>query len=89
MLAGVPAARPADWHNSFPQWTHAVEDTDDEVPVAWLQSNALIYSRLLLKLLTDPGVLPARRNSSKKIKELVQRDGAAEALRWQVLLPSH
>lgn len=88
ILAGVPAARPADWHNTFPRWTHTVKDTSDKVGIDYLKTNAIVYSKMLLKMLTDPAPLPSRRKSREEVEALIEREGAADMLRWQVLLPS-
>lgn len=88
MLAGIPAGRPADWHNTFPRWTHTVEDTDDKISYAWLRDNAIAYARMLLWMLTDNRPLPSRRQSAAEVQSAIEQAGAGEALRWQVLLPS-
>jgi len=88
MLAGVAAARPADWRNSFPPWTHTIEDTDEKVPARWLKANAAMCATILLRMLTDPKPLPTRRKSPEEVQKLVAQDAAAESLRWQVQLPS-
>lgn len=88
LLAGVPAARPADWHDSFPSWTHTVLDTEARVPARWLKANATVGASILLRMLTDPKPLPSRRKRAAEVQELIRRENAAEALRWQVLLPS-
>ena len=84
MLAGVPAARPADWHRSFPLWTHTTADTLEKVPITSLKSNAIVCARILLKMLMDPSPLPSRRNTPEEIEKLIDRDGARESLRWQI-----
>jgi hypothetical protein len=88
MLAGVPAGKPTDWHNSFPPLTHTVKDTEEGVPTSWLTANAKMCASILLRMLTDPRPLPGRRKSAREVQELVQREDAADPLRWQVLLPS-
>jgi hypothetical protein len=88
MLAGVPAARPADWHNGFPAFTHTTKDTDEKVPASWLKPNIRTSARLLLRLLTDPRPLPSKRNSREEVHRLIAKDAAGELLRWQVLLPA-
>jgi carboxypeptidase Q len=89
MLQGVPTARPADWTDSFPNWTHTAEDTSDRLPVSWLRSNTLVSARLILRLLTDPEPLPMVRNSIEDVRELVRLEGAEESLRWQIALSSY
>jgi hypothetical protein len=84
----VPAARPADWHNSFPRWTHTTKDTGDKVGIDFLKTNAIVFGKMLLKMLTDPAPLPSRRKSRTEVQALVDDEGAADVLRWQVLLPS-
>ena len=86
MLAGVPAGRPADWTKAAMADTHTRLDTDDRVDIPSLKANAVVFGRLLLKLLTDPKPLPAHRNSPDRVRELARRDGAAEQLRWQIAL---
>lgn len=88
VLAGIPAARPADWKDSFPPWSHTREDTDDKIPDAWLKANAVVYTRLLLKLLTDREQLPARRKSREEVRALVKQEHVEEALRWSAALPA-
>jgi hypothetical protein len=88
MLAGVPAARPADWHNSFPPYTHTIADTDEKVPAHWLKANAAMCASILLPMLTDSKPLPSRRKSREEVARLVRQEGVEDALRWQVLLPA-
>jgi len=86
MLAGVPAARPADWKDSLPTWSHTIEDTEDKVPPEWIKSNAAVCADVLLSILTDPAELPSRRHSPREIRELIAQDKADESLRWQIAL---
>jgi len=88
MLAGIPAARPADWKNLFPPWTHTIRDTCDKVPSRWIKSNAEVAANLLLRMLVDPKPLPSRRRSGIQVQAAAVRDRAVESLRWQVLLPA-
>ena len=88
MLAGIPAARPADWKNSFPPWTHTIRDTGDKIPSRWLKSNAELAANVLLRMLVDPKPLPSTRLSEAQVQAAAVRDRAVEALRWQVLLPA-
>jgi hypothetical protein len=84
MLRGVPAARPADWKDSLPTWSHTIEDTEDKVPPEWIKSNAAVCADVLLSILTDPAELPSRRHSPREIRELIAQDKAGESLRWQI-----
>ena len=86
MLEGIAAARPANWDTSSTvlNTNHTVDDTEDRVPIAWLKANALVYARLLLRLLTDKNDLPTRRKNSRQVRQLIEQDGADDALRWQL-----
>ena len=86
MLKGVPTARPADWKNKFPPWTHTADDTPDRIKASALRANAKVYAHLLLQLLTDPKPLPSHRKSKKEIEALIQKENAADLLRWQIAL---
>ena len=88
VLAGVPAARPADFGDTFPPYTHTIADTDDKIPPAWLNANAKMCAHVLLRMLTDPRPLPARRRSADEVRRLVESAGAQDLLRWQVQLPA-
>jgi hypothetical protein len=65
-----------------------VHDTIEHIKPEWLVTNATVYARLLLRLLTDPQPLPTPRKSDAEVAALIQQDGADEALRWQILLPA-
>jgi len=87
MLQGVPAGKPSDWFSTFPSWTHTVIDTDDNVPLEWIRTNAVMCAHTLLTLLTAPEELPGRRNSRDEIFKLIEQEDVEECLRWQIGLP--
>jgi hypothetical protein len=60
-LEGIPAARPADYFDSMPPWSHTTEDTADNIHPDWLRMIAMVYAQSLVRLLTDPNPLPCRR----------------------------
>ena len=81
MLEGIAAARPADWTGDFPPWSHTFFDTPDKVPHVWIRHNAMVFARLLLRLLTDPGPLPIRRKSRAQVQDLLSREGVLDTVR--------
>jgi len=81
MLQGIAAARPADFHDEFPNWAHTRHDTPDKTPPEWIRLNAMTYAQLLVRILTEPGELPAKRNSPQEIHALVEKAEAREALK--------
>lgn len=83
MLEGIAAARPADWKDSFPPWSHTIEDTADKIPPAWLKANALALAPVLLKMLTHPRPLPSRRKTRAQVRALIAQEKVEEPLRWQ------
>ena len=87
MLEGIAAARPANWNaaSTVLNTNHTAEDTEERVPISWLKANALVYARLLLRLLTDRDDLPTKRKTPQQVNELIKQDDAEEALRWQLL----
>lgn len=86
MLEGIAAARPADFKNQPTLNTnHTTEDTEERVPISWLKANAIVYARLLLRLLTDSNDLPTKRKSPEQVDDLIKQDDAEEALRWLLL----
>jgi hypothetical protein len=71
MMEGVPAARPADFWNSFPQGRmHTAVDTPDRIPTEWVCQNARVYAPMLARLLLDPRPLPAARRSKDEVAAL-------------------
>ena len=81
MLAGVPAARPADFWDNFPaNRMHSRFDTPDRIPTEWIRMNVMPFAQLLLRLLTAPK-LPAVRNSPGKVHQLCTEEGVADSLR--------
>lgn len=81
ILAGIPAARPADWKSSFPTWSHTRMDTPDKVPPEWIRMNAMTYAQLLVRMLLDPKPLPAKRKRPQEIRDLTAQASVGEALR--------
>lgn len=71
VLQGIPAARPADYFNSMPPWSHTTEDTADKIPGDWLRLNAMVFGQLLIRMLTDAAPLPARRLSPDEVRASV------------------
>ena len=80
MLQGIPAARPADWKQSFPVWSHTTQDTEDRIPSVWLKSNAVVLARLLLRMLTDENDLPSRRKTQAEVQTLLRQEGVENLL---------
>ena len=80
MLAGVATARPADFHDRFPLWSHTRHDTPDKIPAAWVRMNAMTWAQLLVRILTDPRALPVKRKSPQEVRALVEKEDAIEAL---------
>jgi len=82
MLAGVPTARPAHLNKvEFPPWSHTRLDTPDKITTQSLHRNAMAFSLMLLRMLTDPQSLPAERLSPNKVRELLAKEDVVEALR--------
>ena len=78
MLKGVAAARPADWKDSFPLWSHTKLDTPAKVPVEWIRLNAMPFAQLMVRLLMDPDPLPRSRKSPEEVRYLIAEDAVAE-----------
>jgi hypothetical protein len=83
MLAGVPAARPADWEGSFPIWWHSAADDLAHIRPEWVLQNALTYAPLLGRLLTDPQPLPCRRLSPADVQSRLAQEDLGEWLQAQ------
>ncbi len=80
MLAGVPAARPADWTNSFPPNVHTSFDVPSTVPIEWIRKNAATHAQMLLSLLIDPEPLPNDHNSYEEVRSLRKQNDIDELL---------
>ncbi len=80
MLEGIAAAKPADWKNSFPPWSHTHTDCPDKVPPNWIRLNAMTFAQLLIRLLVDPRPLPAKRRPVDEIRDLIAQEGIEEVL---------
>jgi len=81
MLEGIAAGRPADWKGLFPPISHTRVATPDKVPTEWIRMNAMTYAQMLVRMLTDPKPLPAKRKSPQQVKHLVKQEGAEDHLR--------
>jgi hypothetical protein len=81
VLAGVPAARPAQWHGEFPPQSHTTADMPDRICIDWIRDNAVMVSLLLLKALTDadPPALPHR--SAEQLDAELRHEGVVGNLR--------
>ena len=80
-LEGVPAARPADYFDSMPPWSHTTEDTADKIAGDWLRVNAMVFAQLLARMLTDPEPLPWTRRSRPDVLASVRAADAETELR--------
>lgn len=80
-LEGIPAARPADYFNSMPPWSHTTEDTADKITADWLRMNAMVYAQLLARILTDTKPLPAYQRSREEVVASVRAADAEIELR--------
>jgi hypothetical protein len=80
MLAGIPAARPADFENSFPIWSHTAGDDRSHVDPQWVRVNAEVYAALLHRLLTDPEALPAQRLTPAAVRQRLEQEDVLDAL---------
>ena len=88
MLQGIAAARPADFHDEFPDWSHTRHDTPDKVPPEWIRLNAMTYAQLLIRVLTDPKKIPTSRKSPEEVHALVEKEDAREAIEcWDMEVP--
>jgi len=83
MLEGIPAARPADWEDSFPLGSHTEKDTLSGVRVDWIRLNAMVYAQLLAHILVDPNPLPARRLTADEVLDRVRQEDMSDNLRLQ------
>lgn len=81
MLEGIPAARPADWEDSFPLGSHTEKDNLSNVRVDWIRSNAMVYSQLLAHILIAPDPLPVRRLTTDEIRDKVRKEDMTDNLR--------
>ena len=82
MLQGIPAARPASYVGPYPTCSHTIEDTEDNVLTEWLQANALVCARVLLRMLTDPQPLPSQRKTPPEVRKLIEEEDGQDALWW-------
>ena len=80
MLAGIAAARPADFHDAFPPWSHTRFDTPDKIPEEWIRMNAMTWAQLLARILTDPRPLPVKRKLPEEVRTLVAEEDAFDVL---------
>jgi len=81
LLEGIPAARPADWQNSMPVWSHTAMDTPDKIHFDWLRMNAMTFAQLLARMLIDTRPLPAKRKSPAEVESLLAEEQVTEAIR--------
>jgi len=81
MLAGLPVARPADWENSLPMWWHSELDDLRHIRADWVQHNAMVYTQLLGRMLTDPSPLPVRHLSIEEVQARLEAEDIGE---WMV-----
>jgi hypothetical protein len=80
-LAGIPAARPAQWHGEFPPQSHSIADIPDRICIDWIRDNAMMVALMLLKALTDAAPFRLRHRSSGEVAEELHGEGVFENLR--------
>jgi len=79
MLAGIAASRPADWHNTFPVWSHTAMDTINRVPIDWIRANAMAHAQWFMRVMTEPKPLPTKRKSPEEVAQLLAKENVEEA----------
>ena len=82
MMSGIAAARAADWENSLPRWCHTTMDNAHNLPVEWIQLNAMPFAQLLLRLLTEPRPLPTKRKSRDQVAALMAAEGEERYMKF-------
>ncbi len=85
MLAGIPAARAADWTNALPPVCHTTVDDVAHLPVEWIRMNAMPFAQLLLRLLIAERPPPDRRKSPAEVAALIEHHDLAETARLMQL----
>lgn len=82
LMEGIAAARPAHFDSAevFPPWSHTRQDTPDKIPADWIRSNAMTFSQLLLRMLTDSRPLPVKRKTREQVEALVTEEDVIESL---------
>lgn len=83
MLAGTPAARPANWDDSFPNTWHSATDDLAHIRPEWVRQNARTYAPLIARLLTDPAPLPCRHLSPAEVQVKLAEEEIGEWLHAQ------
>lgn len=81
ILEGIAAARPADFEDAFPDWSHTTYDTFEHVDMEWIRQNAEVHARVLLPVLLDEKELPWGRRPPAQVRELLRSEGVVPALR--------
>jgi hypothetical protein len=81
VLAGVPAARPAQWYGEFPPQSHTTADVPERLPIEWIVRNALVHGTLLLRALLDAEPLPGRRSTPHEVADTLARENVIPQLR--------
>jgi hypothetical protein len=81
VLAGVPAARPAQWYGEFPPQSHTTADVPERVPIDWIVRNASAHGTLLLRALLDAEPLPGRRNTPHEVADMLAGENVIPQLR--------
>ena len=81
MMEGIPAARPADYHDMFPPYSHTKADTPAVVPADWIRLNAMTFAQLIARLVTEDGPLPAHRLTKEQVAAACDQAGTTEILR--------
>jgi hypothetical protein len=81
MMEGLPAIRPADLEDSFPDWSHTVKDDLPNMRFEWIPQNARVYAKLIVRLLTEEHLPERRRLSHGEVREIIVREGVLDTIR--------
>jgi hypothetical protein len=81
MMEGLPAIRPADLEDSFPDWSHTVKDDLQNMRFEWIPQNARVYAKLIIRLLTKEILPEMRRLSRKELRNIIVKEGVRDTIR--------
>ncbi len=81
VLAGVPAARPADWTDGFPDCYHTPADNAESVSTSWIDANVRTHAAVLREWLEAADASTFACRSRAEVAQDIEAAGAAEKLR--------
>jgi len=82
LLNGIPVARPADFDDRFPPWTHSEYDTPSRISISDIVENEKVFSSLLYHLMTMDHI-PSSRLTENQVRSFSKKMRVDDIIEWR------